>query len=727
MTPAVMTPATRLSTVLAALLLLAAVPSLAVDPHVLPERPDRPQVGTSEEIRIEPDLTEAEPFGDGFRWHHRLRIEEAAFLKARFVNFNLLPGDSLVVRSATGRVVETLTEQGPKGMGSFWGLSAFGDTLELELLFDQPYPHRPFLIERVIVGDPAMLAEVTGDGGDAESVCTPADFEDVFCYEGDAAKWNNVFASVGVMTAGGDPSTGSLWCSGSNISPNNYVLTNEHCVANSGECANAEFVFKYYRQGCNDGSPTTPDWVAFRCNETVASSPFGGFCDPNLSNLDYSLNSVIGDPASTYGFVTPDPTPITSGEAIYIVQHPAGRPHEITHGDGANVEVDGTTFRYYDTLDTEGGSSGSPIFRDSDDKLVGLHHCGGCSTPGTGNRGMLMSDIYPEIAEFLCSAAVELTSLEITDLVEVEGNGDSLLEPGETWQFTPALRNNACDTTALDVEAEVVVAAGSTGPVELFNAIIDFGDVAPGGTANAPAPVQFTLSTAADCAGSVVLDLTGVTAANGGPFDDIAGYVEQEIGGIAIDVVVFEDLAAGIPGDWTVVDGGEGAGPASTWTTANPGERSLSLSEPFAIADAAEHGPGNAMDEELITAVMDLSGYSSVELQFSHDFNYWNGGQMEMGDVDVRSTATGGAWVNVMQFTGADASGPVTVDISAQAAGQSDAQVRFHYHGGLTDWWWAVDDIYVNANNGPGCEVFSSIFSDGFESGDTTLWSSTQP
>jgi V8-like Glu-specific endopeptidase len=66
---------------------------------------------------------------------------------------------------------------------------------------------------------------------------------------------------------------------------------------------------------------------------------------------------------------------------------------------------------YYDeTLDTQGGSSGSPVYRDSDDKLVGLHHCGGCP-----NSGMMMSAIYPLIEAFLSTDAVFSDGFETGD------------------------------------------------------------------------------------------------------------------------------------------------------------------------------------------------------------------------------------------------------------------------------------------------------------------------
>jgi hypothetical protein len=236
-------------------------------------------------------------------------------------------------------------------MGTFWGLSARGDELHIELHLGHEYDRPPFTVDKLIVGD----VDPFGGGDDPESICTPADFEDVICYDDDPGKWANVMASVGVMNVGSNPVSG-LWCSGSNVSPNNYVLTNDHCISSQGECDSSEFVFKYYNTNCGSG-PTTADWQSFRCDDVVASSPYVS-CEATVTTLDFALNSVIGDPASTFGFASPDPIPLVDGEGIYIIQHPAGRPHEITHGDGANVDADPPNLRYYDTLDTEGGSSG---------------------------------------------------------------------------------------------------------------------------------------------------------------------------------------------------------------------------------------------------------------------------------------------------------------------------------------------------------------------------------
>ena len=123
---------------------------------------------------------------------------------------------------------------------------------------------------------------------------------------------------------------------------------------------------------------------------------------------------------------------------------------------------------------------------------------------------------------------------------------------------------------------------------------------------------------------------------------------------------------------------------------------------------------------------MDCTGHDQVELRFNHDFHYYSSGGNEQGDVDVRSAATGGAWVNVANFSGGDISGNAVVDITAQALDQTDVEIRFHYYGASYDWWWAVDDIEILGGEFV-CGDADELFADGFESGDTSAWSLTTP
>lgn len=64
---------------------------------------------------------------------------------------------------------------------------------------------------------------------------------------------------------------------------------------------------------------------------------------------------------------------ITRHDRVYIIQHPAGRPKEVVLRNNDVLRVRDRVMHY--RADTEGGSSGSPVFNE-DWQLVALHHAG---------------------------------------------------------------------------------------------------------------------------------------------------------------------------------------------------------------------------------------------------------------------------------------------------------------------------------------------------------------
>src|SRR5262245_55222143 len=101
-------------------------------------------VGTSAPIKLEPDLAQSFENAGTLLWGDALTVPGASFLKAHLVDVNLRSGDVLVLRSASGHVVDEIRGRGPKDMGTFWALSAFGEELELEFRFHAPYERAPF-------------------------------------------------------------------------------------------------------------------------------------------------------------------------------------------------------------------------------------------------------------------------------------------------------------------------------------------------------------------------------------------------------------------------------------------------------------------------------------------------------------------------------------------------------------------------------------------------------
>ncbi len=151
--------------------------------------------------------------------------------------------------------------------------------------------------------------------------------------------------------------------------------------------------------------------------------------------------------------------------------------------------------------------------------------------------------------------------------------------------------------------------------------------------------------------------------------------------------IISENFDSGIPGTWTIVDGGAST---DTWY----GETSYGGSDldgtPFVFVDSDNAGSVD-MDEELITPTFDATSYSSVTLDFDHYFNQYG---TEIGDVDVWD---GSAWNNVYSVsTDVGAWGTPdhqTIDISAYI--NASMKVRFHYYNANYDWYWAVDNVVI--------------------------------
>ena len=154
-----------------------------------------------------------------------------------------------------------------------------------------------------------------------------------------------------------------------------------------------------------------------------------------------------------------------------------------------------------------------------------------------------------------------------------------------------------------------------------------------------------------------------------------------------------ESFSSGtLPAGWTVIDNN---GNGNDWRFNNPGNRTnLTGGEGgFAIVDSDFYGAGNSQDTELWTPSLDMTGETSVNLEFKYDFRWFANG---VANVDV-SIDEGANWTNVWSRSGANDRGPATaiVDISTIAAGEPDVIVRFHYLDAVYDWWWQVDDVKI--------------------------------
>lgn len=323
---------------------------------------------------------------------HEFRVEEpgARFLKIRFDEIDLAPGDWLEIVNGAGETVQRLGEHS-RGL---WSRSVVGDHLTIRITTGDTSSRGGIHIDAIAIGSEDLFADTPSEGGTPfRSICGSDDKVPAACFDGDAAVRSaaNPVARLLFPTGGG-----FSVCTGAIISEDNHFITNNHCVASQNAVSQTEFLFNFEAANCNGSG------------SKQAQSTTGGTFLATSGPLDYTLLQLNADAEAVFGHLELAPVSVSTNTEIYIPQHPGGREKEIAFNEGlggdacrvrrTNVSIQGfqsgANLGY--SCDTEGGSSGSPVIRASDNAMIALHHLGGCN-----NHGTYMRDIMPEIEGFL--------------------------------------------------------------------------------------------------------------------------------------------------------------------------------------------------------------------------------------------------------------------------------------------------------------------------------------
>ncbi len=157
------------------------------------------------------------------------------------------------------------------------------------------------------------------------------------------------------------------------------VVRFDYKVAEDGVAVQAGTDYRLVRGWLADFSPYSP--------QDLSDEPTA---DPNPGELDYALLRLDGEPGEEpVGGATRDPDPVprrwitvpaaehdfAAQPALYIVQHPDGRPMQVALDTEAVIGLNGNGTRVRYTTTTEPGSSGSPCFG-PDWQWVAVHHSG---------------------------------------------------------------------------------------------------------------------------------------------------------------------------------------------------------------------------------------------------------------------------------------------------------------------------------------------------------------
>ncbi len=325
-----------------------------------------------------------------------VRTPDASFIKIHFDYLNLPKGMAVEVFNPDGSEVYRYSNEqrdgytvdkalGQNGFDSFSALSISGPVANVRLVGKAQEPWTSVhgvRVSRVLEGYPEdMLESLQRDDLLAEpvtkAICGSNDKRAVACYAASDATAVDRSRPVArlVMSGGG-------LCTAWRVGSGNHMFTNNHCFTTTAEVAAAEVWFNYQATTC---AGTTSGATTKVTGASMLKT------DPTLDYTLFSVNNLAS--LASFGYLGLDARLPTLGEEIFIPQHPGGRIKELAtvsdHVGGARCRIDTATQNGSGTntdagykCDTEGGSSGSPVVARSSNKVIALHHLGGCNNSG---------------------------------------------------------------------------------------------------------------------------------------------------------------------------------------------------------------------------------------------------------------------------------------------------------------------------------------------------------
>eukprot|EP00457_Paulinella_chromatophora_P000882 gb/GEZN01000883.1/.p1 GENE.gb/GEZN01000883.1/~~gb/GEZN01000883.1/.p1 ORF type:complete len:1002 (-),score=163.68 gb/GEZN01000883.1/:450-3455(-) len=248
-----------------------------------------------------------------------------------------------------------------------------------------------FTISNIILGSEAQTNEMSHQynqetkSGDYEEVCSKNTdkfkFEDLNakCWSATSPPYLTARAVSRLVVKGGYVCTGFL------VHPKGLLLTNHHCINSQADADATTFEFGAEASDCK----SVNGQMMYRGELVVTGGTFLG----SDSKLDYSLVQLTSSDLAKFGAMNLDFGSFSIGTPIYIPQHPRGFAKVMGWYDqsssGALTESVITAMSNPCTgakgikelgymTDTDVGSSGSPVVNRQSNKVIGIHHCGGC-------------------------------------------------------------------------------------------------------------------------------------------------------------------------------------------------------------------------------------------------------------------------------------------------------------------------------------------------------------
>lgn len=634
-----------------------------------------------------------------------IAVEGATWLRLFFAQADLgqIRGreDVAVIRmtSLEDGAVQVLT---PETLRQWQRSSAFfnGDAVRLEILADPDAPASRVSIREIMVGERATAST------NGRSICGPDD---------DRLLSNDPRAGR-IMPVG---------CTG-------WLIDDaEGCFLTAGHCAGAALSVVEFDVPLSDpdGStnhappdqqyPIDPASVQF-LNGGVGNDwgYFGAF--PNSTTFLTAIDAQ-GD-----NYVLGTPPVVPGGEMIEItgygsVSGTQGTPQtwsqvQTTH-IGPIASVTGTTLRY--STDTTGGNSGSAVFDDTNGVAIGIHTHAGCGAGGGSNQGT--SILHAGLQSALANPQGVCADGQVPLLVTTVTPAPSPLPPGGG-----IFGISVTDRTGATATINGATLVSDDGSGDQTSAL---GMVAPGTYQGVLLPTA---------CGNTVRYRIDVEATDGTivhhPFTADNGLDRRFRRTVAdaFDHAFADDFETDM--GWTVTDDvGLSAG---SWERGIPAGYGLRQDPPW---DA--DGSGSAFLTENAGGNTDVDGGTSVltspsmdaSASFSPHITYWrwwdDGGTSDDSFTVELSNDDGATWTT-LETIGPNVTGQGWVFQSwrIQDVMTPTDQMRIRFTvadvgaGNVVE--AAIDGVAL-WNTSTGIVCGTNLFTDGFESGDTSAWSAT--
>ncbi|RHY98894.1 hypothetical protein DYB26_011277 [Aphanomyces astaci] len=171
-----------------------------------------------------------------------------------------------------------------------------------------------------------------------------------------------------------------------------HLMTNYHCINSADAAAFTRVEFDAVTPGCQDWSGR-----GSHLGKIAAENVTVIFSDRALDFALVKVNLIDEFNLTPYGYLQASDQAVKVNDTAYLIGHPDGRPRRIAMVKDGTSTGRITTTNYTEAkpslclnvdrlghnLDTEKGSSGTPLLSATTNLVIGLHNCGECNAATT--------------------------------------------------------------------------------------------------------------------------------------------------------------------------------------------------------------------------------------------------------------------------------------------------------------------------------------------------------